>query len=167
MLIVGLATLGAGMLVGGFVGRTLGLLPLGILLAAGAVASTVFPAPPRNFADTNYTAPAGETITATSTKYAFDAGSVKLDLTKATFAPGARIEVHGGVGEVIVRLPQDVDVEGQLSAEMGDLAWLNEHKGGHNAEMTLKDFGADGKAGPQSVTLDLDLTLGSIKVERG
>ena len=42
MLIIGLATLGAGMLLGGFVGRTMALLPLGILLAAGAVASTVF-----------------------------------------------------------------------------------------------------------------------------
>ena len=63
MLIIGLATLGPGMLLGGFVGRTLALLPLGILLAAGAVASTVFPDVPRNFTDVNYVAPAGETIT--------------------------------------------------------------------------------------------------------
>ncbi|TDD28906.1 PspC domain-containing protein [Kribbella turkmenica] len=167
MLVIGLAALGAGMLLGGFLGRTLALLPLGILLAAGAVASTLFPEVPRNFADTNYVAPAGQTVTADSNNYTFDAGSVHLDLTKATFAPGARIEVHGGVGEVVVKVPQDVDVEGQLSAEMGDLAWLNEHKGGHNAELTIKDLGPDGTTGPQTVTLDLDLKLGSIKVERG
>ncbi|MEU4288139.1 PspC domain-containing protein [Kribbella sp. NPDC026596] len=167
MLIIGLATLGAGMLLGGFVGRTLALLPLGLLLAAGAVVSTVFPNGPRNFADTNYVAPVGQTITATGTNYQFDAGSVILDLTKAKFAPGAKVEVHGGVGEVVVKLPQNVDVDGQLSTEMGDVAWLNEHKGGHNAELTVKDLGADGKAGPEQVTLDLDLRLGSIKVERG
>ncbi|MEU4603877.1 PspC domain-containing protein [Kribbella sp. NPDC023972] len=167
MLIIGLATLGAGMLLGGFVGRTLALLPLGILLAAGAVASTVFPEVPRNVADINYTASAGQTITATSTKYAFDAGAAHLDLTKATFAPGARVEVHGGVGEVVVKVPQNVDVEGHLSAEMGELVWLNEHKGGRDAQLTLKDLGADGKAGPETVTLDLDLKLGSIRVERG
>ncbi|GAB2674984.1 PspC domain-containing protein [Kribbella swartbergensis] len=167
MLIVGLATLGTGMLLGGFVGRTLGLLPLGILLAAGAVASTVFPEVPRNVADVNYTATATDTITATSTNYQFDAGAAKLDLTKATFAPGARVEVHGGVGEVVIKLPQNVDVEGQLSAEMGELVWQNEHKGGHNAELTIKDLGTDAKPGPQSVTLDLDLKLGSIRVERG
>ena len=39
MLVIGLATLGAGMLIGGFVGRTLGLLPLGILLAAAVTHS--------------------------------------------------------------------------------------------------------------------------------
>jgi phage shock protein PspC (stress-responsive transcriptional regulator) len=167
MLIIGLATLGAGMLVGGFVGRTLALLPLGILLAIGAVASTVFPTVPRNIADTNYVAPAGQTITSTGTSYQFDAGSVHLDLTKATFAPGARVDVHGGVGEVIVTLPATVDVEGQLSTEMGDVAWQNEHHGGHNAELTIKDLGPDGKAGPEKVTLDLGLRLGSIKVERG
>jgi phage shock protein PspC (stress-responsive transcriptional regulator) len=167
MLIIGLATLGAGMLIGGFVGRTLALLPLGILLAAGAVASTVFPNVPRNFADTNYVAPADQTITATGTSYQFDAGSVHLDLTKAKFAPGARVDVHGGVGEVVITLPENVDVDGQLSTEMGDVAWQNEHKGGHNAELTIKDLGPDGKAGPEQVTLDLDLRLGSIKVERG
>ena len=167
MLIIGLITLGAGMLLGGFLGRTLALLPLGILLAAGAAASTVFPTAPRNFADTNYVAPAGETITAISTKYEFDAGAVKLDLTKATFAPGAKIEIHGGLGEVVVKLPENVDVEGQLSAEMGELVWQDEQKGGRNIELPLKDLGPDNKPGPQTVMLDLDMKLGSITVERG
>jgi phage shock protein PspC (stress-responsive transcriptional regulator) len=166
MLIIGVATLGAGMLVGGFVGRTLALLPLGVLLAAGAVASTVFPAVPRNFADTKYVAPVGQTIGATGTSYQFDAGSVNLDLTKATFGPDAKVEVHGGAGEVIVKVPSNVDVLGQLSAKMGDVAFLNQHQGGHNAELSLNDLGTDGKAGPHQVTLDLDLKLGSIKVER-
>jgi predicted membrane protein len=130
------------------------------------VASTVFPAVPRNFADTNYVAPTGQTITATGTSYEFDAGSVRLDLTKATFGPGARVQVNGGVGEVVVKVPADVDLKGKLSTEMGDVAFLNENRGGHNAQLTLDDLGADGKAGEQ-VTLDLNLKLGSIKVERG
>ncbi|WP_432888228.1 PspC domain-containing protein [Kribbella sp. CA-245084] len=167
MLVIGLATLGAGMLLGGFVGRTLALLPLGILLAAGAVASTVFPSIPRNFADTNYVAPQSQTITATGTSYQFDAGSVHLDLTQAKFGPGAKVDVHGGAGEVIVKVPENVDVTGNLSAEMGDVSFLDQHQGGHNAELTLNDLGTDGKAGPQQVTLDLDVRLGSIKVERG
>jgi hypothetical protein len=166
MLVIGLATLGGGMLVGGFVGRTLGLLPLGILLAAGVVASTVFPTVPRNVADTNYVAPAGQTITSTGTSYRFDAGSVHLDLTKATFGPGAKVEVDGGVGEVVVKLPPNVDIDGKLATRMGEVAWLDQQRSGHNAELTLNDLGADGKAGDK-VTLDLNLRLGSIKVERG
>jgi phage shock protein PspC (stress-responsive transcriptional regulator) len=167
MLIIGLATLGAGMLIGGFAGRTLGLLPLGILLAIGAVASTVFPSVPRDVADINYVAPADQTISATGTTYNFDVGSAHLDLTKATFAPGAKVEVHGGVGEILVKVPADVDLQGQLTSKTGEVVWQDQHKGGHNAELTLNDLGADGKAGPQKVTLDLDLRLGSIKVERG
>ena len=167
MLVIGLATLGAGMLLGGFLGRTLALLPLGILLAVGAVASTVFPDGPRNFTDVNYVATAGQKVDATNTTYNFDGGAVHVDLTKATFAPGAKVDVSLGVGEIVVKLPPNVDVEGQLSAEMGDLAWLNEHKGGHNAELALKDLGADQKVGPEKVTLDLDVKLGSIRVERG
>jgi len=166
MLVIGLATLGAGMLIGGFVGRTLGLLPLGILLAVGAVVSTVFTAVPRNFADTNYVAPAGTTITANGSSYQFDAGSVHLDLTKADFAPGARVDVRGGAGEVIVKVPADVAVKGQLSTEMGDVAFLNDNQSGHNAKLTLDDPGTGGTPGKQ-VTLDLNLKLGSIKVERG
>ena len=34
-------------------------------------------------------------------------------------------------------------------------------------KLTVNDLGADAKAGPETVTLDLDLKLGSIKVERG
>ena len=167
MLIIGLITLGGGMLVGGFVGKTVALLPLGILLAVGAIVSTVFTEVPRNFADTNYVAPTGEKIGATGQSYTFDAGSVHLDLTKATFAPGAKVEVHGGVGEVVVKLPETVDIDGNLTTKMGDVSWLNEHHGGRNAELTIKDLGPDGKAGPQQVTLDLDLKVGSITVERG
>jgi len=167
MLIIGLATLGAGMLLGGFVGRTLALLPLGILLAIGAVFSTVFPTVPRNFTDVNYSAPAGELITATSTQYNLDGGSVHLDLTKAKFAKDARVDVHLGVGEIVVTLPPDVDVNGQLSAKLGEVDGPNGHREGHKPELTLNDPGTGNTATRQSVTLDLDLKLGSIKVERG
>ena len=74
---------------------------------------------PRNFADTNYVAPAGQTITATGTSYHFDAGSVHLDLTQAKFGPDAKVEVHGGLGEIVVKLPHDVDVQGTMSTEIG------------------------------------------------
>jgi len=92
---------------------------------------------------------------------------VHLDLTKATFAPGAKVEVHGGLGEVVVKLPENVDIDGDLTTKMGEVTWLNEHHEGHNAALNIKDLGPDGKAGPQQVTLDLDLKVGSITVERG
>jgi phage shock protein PspC (stress-responsive transcriptional regulator) len=167
MLTIGLGTLGLGMLFGGFLGKTLGLLPLGILLALGIAATTIFPNVPRHFEDKNIVAEVTTTVTSTSNVYQFDAGSVHLDLTKATFAPGAKVVVNGGVGEVVVKVPQNLDVTGDVVAKTGEVVVFGQKKGGHTADLTVNDLGADQKTGPQSVELDLDLKLGSIRVERG
>jgi len=167
MLVIGLATLGLGMLFGGFLGRTLALFPLGILLALGVAVSTVFPTLPRDFTDTNFVATAADKPITTS-NYTFDAGAVHLDLTKATFAPGAKVVVDGGVGEVVIKVPPNVDVTATLSAQAGEVVALGQQKGGRDATVALtNELGADAKAGPQSVTLDVGLKLGSIRVERG
>jgi phage shock protein PspC (stress-responsive transcriptional regulator) len=167
MLAIGVATLGAGMLIGGFLGKTMGLLPLGILLALGVAASTIFPNVPRDFKDVNLVATPDQPITATSTNYTFDAGSVHLDLTRTKFAPGAHVTISGGVGEVVLKVPANVDVAGTLSAQAGEVIGLGQREGGHDAKVTLNDLGADGKAGPEKVVIDAQLKLGSITVERG
>ncbi|MDX6283470.1 MAG: hypothetical protein QOH03_4541 [Kribbellaceae bacterium] len=165
-LVIGLATLGLGMVIGGFMGRTIGLLPLGILLAAAIAASTVFPHVPRDIAGVNFVATPKDSIDAVSTTYRFDAGSVKLDLTKAVFKPGAKVFVDGGAGEVVVKLPPNVDVTGNLAADTGQVDAFGKTKGGHSAKMAVTDLGVDGVAGPQTVALDLHVKLGSIRVER-
>ncbi|HET6298229.1 MAG TPA: PspC domain-containing protein [Kribbella sp.] len=167
MLVIGLATLGLGMLFGGFLGRTLALLPLGILLAVGIAVSTVFPTFPREFTDTNIVATAADKPITTS-NYTFDGGALHLDLTKATFAPGAKIVVDGGLGEVVIKVPQNVDVNATLTAQLGEVIGLDQRNSGPDAKVSLtNNLGADAKAGPQSVTLDVGLKLGSIRVERG
>jgi hypothetical protein len=65
-----------------------------------------------------------------------------------------------------VKLPQDIDVTGDATAKTGEVQALGVTKGGHPASLTLSDLGADKKPG-QSVELDLDVKLGSIRVERG
>jgi phage shock protein PspC (stress-responsive transcriptional regulator) len=166
MLVIGLATLGLGMVLGGFLGKTIGLLPLGILLALATAASTVFPHIPRDIASVDFVATPNDSITAVSTTYRFDAGSVKLDLSKAVFQPGAKVFVDGGAGEVVVKLPPNVDVTGNLTADTGQVDAFGTTKGGRGAKMGLTDLGVDGKAGPQTVALDLHVKLGSIRVER-
>jgi phage shock protein PspC (stress-responsive transcriptional regulator) len=167
MLAIGLATLGIGMLIGGFFGRTIALLPLGILLALGVLVTTVFDRVPHEFSDIKYVATSGTTINATSTTYRFDAGSVQLDLTKATFAKDAKIVVNGTLGEIVVTLPPNVDATGDLSAKAGDLDAFGQQRSGRNVDLAVSDLGADAKPGPSTVVLDLDLKLGSIKVVRG
>ncbi|MEV6282638.1 PspC domain-containing protein [Kribbella sp. NPDC051770] len=167
MLAIGVATLGAGMLVGGFLGRTMALLPLGILLALGVAASSIFPSVPRDFKDVNLVAKPDQPVTATSNNYTFDAGSVHLDLTRTKFAPGAHVTITGGVGEVVLKVPANVDVTGTLSARAGEVIGLAQREGGHDVKIVLNDLGADGKAGPEQVVIDAQLKLGSITVERG
>lgn len=167
MLVIGLGTLGLGMLFGGFVGKTLGLLPVGILLALGIAASTIFPNVPRDFTDQNYVAPAGTIITATSTNYQFDGGAVHLDLTKAKFGPGAKVVVNGGLGEIVVKLPPNVDVTGDATAKTGEVKALGVTKGGHPASLAIDDLGDDKAPSTEKVVLDLDIKLGGIRVERG
>lgn len=168
MLVIGVGTLGLGMLVGGFLGRTMALLPLGILLALGVAANTIFPTVPRHFTDANVVATAETTVDATNTAYTFDAGSVHLDLTKAVFAKNAKVVVDGGVGEIVIKVPPNTDVSGTVRSQTGEMDILGQRKSGHNLDATVvNDLGADGKAGPTKVTLDLDLKLGSIRVERG
>jgi hypothetical protein len=166
MLAIGLATLGIGMLIGGFFGRTIALLPLGILLALGVLVTTVFDRVPHEFSDVNYVATPSNTVNATSTTYRFDAGSVQLDLTKAKFAPGAKVVVNGTAGEIVVTLPPNVAVNGNLSAKAGDLEAFGEQRGGRNVDLAVSAPGAGAKPG-QLVVLDLHVKLGSIKVVRG
>jgi hypothetical protein len=167
MLAIGLATLGLGMLIGGFFGRTIALLPLGILLALGVLVTTVFDRVPHDFSDVKYVATQGTTINATSTTYRFDAGSVRLDLTKATFAKDAKVVVNGTVGEIVVTLPPNVDATGDVSAKAGELDAFGQRRDGRNVDLVVSDPGVDAKAGPSKVVLDLGVKLGSIKVVRG
>ncbi len=170
MLVIGLATLGLGMLFGGFLGRTLALLPLGILLALGIAASTVFPTVPRDFADTNFVATAGQSqINATNTAYHFDAGLGASRPDQGDLREGRQGgRRRAASARSSSRCRRTSDVTGTVIAQTGDVDAFGQHKGGHNAEVTLTTTsGADGKAGPESVTLDLHLKLGSIKVERG
>jgi phage shock protein PspC (stress-responsive transcriptional regulator)/predicted membrane protein len=166
MLAIGLATLGIGMLIGGLFGRTIALLPLGILLALGVLVTTVFDRVPPNFTDTNYVATPGTRIDAIKT-YRFDAGSVQLDLRNATFAEGAKVVVNGTAGEILLTLPPNVDATGNLSAKAGDLEAFGQQRSGRNVGLAVSDLGVDAKPGPSKVVLDLGIKLGSIKVVRG
>ncbi|MFC0623743.1 PspC domain-containing protein [Kribbella deserti] len=165
MLAIGLATLGLGMILGGFAGRTLGLLPLGILLALGVAATQVFPTVPK-VREINYVASPQTPITADLPAFAVDAGTIRIDLTKAEFSPGAKVVATSKAGEIVVVLPKDVDVTGLGKAQMGAIQAFGGSKGGYDFDQQFSDLGVDAKAGPASVRLELTVTTGSIVVER-
>lgn len=163
---IGLGVLGAGMLVGGFVGRTRGLVPVGILLAVALAATSVFDTVPK-VSDASYTVTGTDhPVNATNASYRMDAGSMQIDLSQARFAKDAVVSAHGRFGEIKLVLPPNVDLTGTASSDFGEVRTPGEKRGGHDVVLTLDDLGADRKAGPESVKLDLRLEFGSIVVER-
>lgn len=166
-LAIGLLTLGIGMVVGAFVGRTRGLLwaalPLSVAVAATATFSTV-----PDFGDVT-ASPTGP-LTAADTTYEIGVGSMKIDLTKATFARGTStpIRVHADVGEITLIVPPDVDVTGTTRASTaGELNVFGQRADGRDRTITINDLGFDQKAGPAKLTVQADVKVGSIMVERG
>lgn len=163
---IGLGVLGAGMLIGGFLGRTRGLVPVGIVLAIVLAATSVFDTVPK-VSDASYSVSSTDPpITATGAQYRMDAGSMQIDLSEARFAPGAVVSAHGRFGEIKLLLPPNVDLKGTATSDFGEVRTPAEKRGGHDVVLTLDDLGADRKAGPEAVTLDLQLEFGAIVVER-
>ncbi len=160
---IGLCTLGIGMVLGGFVGRTRGLLPVGVLMVGAIAATSVFHTLPE-FADKNLT----PTDVITDADYGIDVGSLKLDLTKAKFAPKAVVHVHAKLGEIQVVLPPNVDVTGTVSASRaGSLEVFGQKTDGHKASVPIYDLGADQKPSSDTIKLYVDVQFGDIKVVRG
>jgi hypothetical protein len=163
-LAIGLVTLGTGMVVGAFLGRTRLLLLLALPLAAAVGLTSTFATVP-DFGDVNVSPTS--TITATNAAYEVGVGSMRIDLTAASFAPGAKVSARGEAAEITIVLPPDVDVTGTASAGLGELNVFGERTDGHKPSLDIDDLGQDRKAGPQKVALDVHIKLGSIVVERG
>jgi predicted membrane protein len=62
-------------------------------------------------------------------------GDFRLDLTTADITPGVhRIDVHAGIGDVVIRVPDNVSVTAAGKVGIGDLEVLNEHRSGIGCE---------------------------------
>ncbi len=161
---IGLGTLGLGMVAGAFVGRTRGLLPLGLVMVVAIALTSVFNSVPE-FGDKQFT-PTGN-ISATDTDYRIGVGSLKVDLTRVRIDDDATVRVHADLGEIEVVLPADMDVIATASAtSAGDVRLLDQSHDGHQVELHVIDFGKDNKLSPHTVTLDVGVKFGEIKVVR-
>lgn len=58
-------------------------------------------------------------------------GDVKVDLTTAQITEGVhRISVHAGIGDMVIRVPDDVNVNASGKLGIGDLEVLGDHRSG-------------------------------------
>jgi len=155
-----LAVTGAMLLVGAFFGRAGGLILVGLLAAAAtSVGLAVEKVEPNAIEITPTTA------AAVPAEDSFELGSYRLDLSRVSDPEeldGRTISISGEVGELLVIVPDGVDVTatGQVDGP-GAITLFGDDRGGIDTQATSSYDG-----GPQAphVTLDLQLEVGHIEV---
>ncbi|WP_214407114.1 PspC domain-containing protein [Pseudonocardia lacus] len=174
MLGVLLAVVGSGLVVGSFLRAGRGLIPIALLLSALTWGTLTVPPgtwESDNFGDLDI-APAS--VAAIQPEYSRSAGSIELDLTDVDFAlpqggtgPTVRTQISAGLGDITVRVPEDVDVTVNAETGVGDVVVFDQSHSGPNASFRgLVDLGEDGVRSGRPLVLDIEMGAGSVEVQR-
>ncbi|MGH3712001.1 MAG: PspC domain-containing protein [Micromonosporaceae bacterium] len=161
-----LAVIGAALVVGTWVGRARWLIWIGatlsLVLAVSAAIDTV-----------DVTMDGGQTwrphsVAEIQSAYEIDLGDGKLDLRQVDFT-GQDVTIRATVnaGNLKILLPPDVDVTGDASVKYGNAEIFDEEiNAGSGIDREFTNLGADGKAGPGSITLLATVNAGNLEVQR-
>jgi phage shock protein PspC (stress-responsive transcriptional regulator) len=108
-------------------------------------------------------------LAAVQDTYTFSVGSVVLDLraldaAELTDAGTTRIAVEFGVGDLLIRLPDDVTVEVRVALGIGQVDIAGHTSGGLGVDATRTL--ADASAGAGTLILDIEQGIGRVRVER-
>ena len=151
------------LVVGSFVGRAGGLIALGLIASLGLVGAT---AADRWDGDRfEYHPTSGQQVQDT---YTMDTGSLVLDLTDLDDVgdlDGRTVELRGNVGEILVRVPDDVNVttDARIDGPGGYDLYDGLYTGGGFDSQRTADWRS--AADDPTLTLDADLEVGQITVE--
>ncbi len=155
-----LATTAVMLLVGAFYGRAGGLILVGLLAAAATgVGLAIEKVEPEAI---NVTPTSAAEL---SDSYSFDFGDYELDLTQVSdleALDGRTIEVSGEVGEIVVVVPDGVDVTATASVDgPGAVTLFGAEQGGIETTRTASH---DGGADVPELTLDVGLEVGHVEI---
>lgn len=160
---VAMAVLGAGLMYGAFFGRPKGLVPIGILLLLGLVASPAVDAVAVDGAGTREFSPVSQADVLEV--YDLGAGPFELDLRRVTFTEDQTITVKVGAGYAEIWLPRDVSVVVDAEASAGYVEVFGREYAG------LFASGGDSRTADEldrpTVNLIVDVTFGYVEVRRG
>ena len=153
-----LAVIGAGLVIGTWIGHARLLILLGVLLLPFAFAASLITVPIEGGFGSDRSSPTS--AAELSDEYRLVGGQIYLDLTRIEDA-GEPIEISASValGELNVFLPDDAGLELDAAVGGGQMRILGEFEEGTNLEATQV---VDGD-GPQFV-LDLEAGLGTVQV---
>lgn len=165
-LAVPLGVLGLGMIAGAFLQGGRGLIGFAIPVAALALLASVLPVSPWRGVTAVEARP--ETIAEVQRFYTGSVGRIELDLTDVTFTDDDRLHTTArvGMGEISVRLPENVDAIVTCSTDRGRVDCLDERRGGPDVSEHARSSGADGPGGGE-IVLDVHASTGHVEVTRG
>ncbi|MFT4299398.1 MAG: PspC domain-containing protein [Aeromicrobium sp.] len=153
-----LGVVGAGLLVGTRWGRSIALVPLGLLLCLVLAATSVFPEGPLgDFRQTPKTAGA------VASTYEVGAGTLELDLTEVADPEhllDRTVRVDSGFGQVRIIVPGDLAVSVDAEVAGGDIRVFGEYSSGRSADLSVP---SDQQ---HSLHLIIDHAFGQVIVER-
>jgi len=175
-----LLVIGAGLLVGAFLGRGRGLILVGLLLTPVVLVATLVPQLPGGLSavsvgeggvilgDTELRTVRPADLADLASSYEFDAGSIVLDLRElaadeVAAAGAVRVDVELGAGELRVLLPADVPADVRVEVGVGRIEIVGEVRGGLGLEMR-RTF--DGGTGRGRIDLRISQGIGSATVTR-
>ncbi len=157
----GVLVVGLGLLVGAFIGRARGLIALGLLFTPVLLLLATVRVPfigewgERDFAPTT----AGEL----RSMYELAGGQLILDLSDLQgVGPETPVHAQLGMGEMIVRLPNELDVAVDADVGLGALDIFGEERGGFGVDDQLTVTNSDGNV---DLVLELEVGMGVIRIE--
>jgi predicted membrane protein len=136
-----------------------GLVALGIVLTVLLVASTTIDVPIGGGVGERR-----EVLTRADQlddRYRLAVGSLTIDLRALDSTVPARLVARVGVGELVVEVPEGVEVHLRARAGMGDVQALGDQRSGIGVDLERTFRDGEGTA----ITLDLSVGIGSVKVE--
>lgn len=159
---LGLTIVGAGLVVGARLGRSHGLIALGIILVAVmAVAATLPDISPTSSAGQQTWTPL--TVAELRDRYELGMGELELDLTELALEPGQQVTVAAsvGLGQLVVDVPPNTTIDLDASSRVGDVVAFDLNSEGTNATI---DHVRRGPEGSPTIALDLAVGMGEVQV---
>jgi phage shock protein PspC (stress-responsive transcriptional regulator) len=158
-----LTVIGAMLVVGAWFGRPGGLIALGVVAVLALLGTSV--AEPRFEGDRTL----DETPTTAAQvddRYFVPAGALQVDLSNirdVEALDGRTIEVEANAGEIVVVLPEGVDVDLDADVAFGEVKLPGETRGGTGVSL---ERSIDGGPDAPELDLNLDMAFGSIEVRQ-
>jgi hypothetical protein len=161
---VGLIAVGLSLLATARSGPHGGLVALGLVLTPALIVASLIPGVnPLSGAGERIYAPT--TVAAVQSQYDLGAGPMTLDFRDLVIPAGERLAVRAsvGMGELIVRVPDDVAVEISANSGGGDVRLFGREWNGLGVSV---DEAFAGSEGAGRLALNLSVGLGEIEVTR-